>query len=289
MADSPVSMSRTLLDVLSDLAPATTRTRLRQLLEHGRVQVNGKIVKVAKTEVGPSDRVEILPRAAAAAVAPIPRLPFAIVHEDADLIVIDKPAGLLTSTVPREKRPTALAAVRAWAAVRHPKASVGLIHRLDREASGLLVFSLNREAFASLKQQFFEHTARRVYAAIVDRPLNPPQGTIHSRLVEYVDGTVHATRTSRGEPAVTHYATTATVNGLHLLRVTLETGRKHQIRAHLQQQNSPILGDTLYGGSPASRLMLAAIELELRHPRDGAVRTFQIPLPEPIAARMRPA
>ena len=280
---------RPLLDVLSERSPDSKRTTLRQLLEHGRVRVNGRVVKIGRLPIAPDDVVEILPRAAAAAAAPGPRVPFAIVHADEDVLVIDKPAGLLTSTVPREKRPTALAAVRAWAAVKRPDASVGLIHRLDRDASGLLVFSLNKPAFASLKAQFFDHSARRIYAAIIDRPINPSSGTIQSRLVEYVDGTVHPTRTNRGEPAVTHYATLAQQGDRRLLRVSLETGRKHQIRAHLQQQQCPILGDTLYDGTPAPRLMLAAVELELRHPRTGDVRTFTIPLPEPLAAEMRSA
>src|SRR5207237_1249712 len=129
--------------------------------------------------------------------------PFSIVHEDDDILVIDKPAGLLTSTVPRERRPTALALLRDYLARHDPQARLGLIHRLDRDASGLLVFSKNHEAFRSLKQQFFKHTVKRIYSAVVDGKLNPPGGRIKSRLVELPDGSVRSTkRQDGGERAI---------------------------------------------------------------------------------------
>src|SRR6266516_370866 len=106
---------------------------------------------------------------------------FNLVYEDRDVIVIDKPAGLLTSTVPREKRPTAFAMLKEAVNAREPRARVGLIHRLDRDASGLLVFSKNHAAFRSLKQQFFDHSVDRVYLAIVRGQLNPRGGRIKSR------------------------------------------------------------------------------------------------------------
>src|SRR5262245_43535727 len=97
----------------------------------------------------------------------MPRLPFRIVHEDRDILVIDKPAGLLTSTVPREKRPTVLKAMREYLSRTDPRARVGLIHRLDRDASGLLIFSKSHQAYVSLKQQFFKHSVERIYLAVV--------------------------------------------------------------------------------------------------------------------------
>jgi 23S rRNA pseudouridine1911/1915/1917 synthase len=219
--------------------------------------------------------------------ARIPRLN--IVFEDADIIVVDKPAGLLTSTVPGEKRPTLLAAVREYVARREPRARVGLIHRLDRDASGLLVFSKNHESYRSLKQQFFEHSARRIYFAAVAGKIDPPAGRIESRLVELVDGSVRSTRLSgKGERAVTHYKTIRQTDAHSLLRVTLETGRKHQIRVHLWERGTPILNDLIYGSSkPAGKMLLVAAELEFLHPRTRKRLKFQLEMPPEMRRLLR--
>ncbi len=274
-----------LIDMVAKLRPGSSRTRQRELLSRGQVRVNGSVVKIGRMPIAPGDRVEIV-----AAPEPRPaRAPFTIVHEDDDLLVIDKPAGVLTSTVPTEKRPTALAMIRQYVQQTRPKVRVGLVHRLDRDASGLLVFSLSATAFESLKTQFYDHSAGRVYAAVVDGAMNPPSGTIRSRLIEYADGSVHRTRQpGKGDEAVTHYQTIKTHAGRSLVRVTLETGRKHQIRAHFAERGFSIVGDSLYEGSPASRLMLAGIELHLNHPSTGQRAKFQIDLPEPLAKLMRP-
>src|SRR5262245_33452861 len=131
------------------------------------------------------------------------KLPFTIVYEDDDVLVIDKPPGLLTSTVPHEKRPTALAAVREYLAQANRRARVGLIHRLDRDASGLLVFSKNPGAFDSLKEQFFRHTVDRIYHAIVEGVPEPPLGKIKSKLIERHDGSVRSA--TAGQVAITEY------------------------------------------------------------------------------------
>ncbi len=273
-----------LLDAVARLRPDSSRTRLRELLAEGQVRVNGHVVKIARMPIAPDDQVKIVP--------PKPKritAPFAIIHEDADLIVIDKPVGLITSTISGEKRPTALAQVRDYIALKQPRARVGLIHRLDRDASGLLVFSLNDTAHQSLKQQFFDHSAGRIYAAVIAGKIKPAEGMIRIRLVEYADGSVHrCKRADKGEDATTHYKTVQTIGGRSLLQITLETGRKHQIRAHLAESLHPIEGDDLYKGPPAERLMLAGIELHLTHPRTGERLEMKIPLPKPLARLLRP-
>jgi len=209
----------------------------------------------------------------------LPRLK--VVFEDADIIVVDKSPGLLTSTVPGEKRATLLAAVREHVAVRDARARVGLIHRLDRDASGLLVFSKNHAAYRLLKQQFFEHSAKRTYFAAVAGKLDPQEGRIESRLVELTDGSVRSTRLAgKGERAVTHYKTIRQSGNISLLRVTLETGRKHQIRAHLAERGAVILNDPIYGTTkPTGRMMLVAAELEIAHPKSGRRVKFELEMP----------
>lgn len=290
--DNDTPIIRPLLDALQAQLPAAKRNTLRDLLARGQVRVNGKIVKIARMPISPEDRVEIVRGGASTIAAPSPTLGIPIVYEDDHLIVVDKPAGLLTSTVPSEKRPTALAMLRTYMAAIRPRARVGLIHRLDRDASGLLVFALSHPALASLKKQFAERTAGRVYAAVISSSLKPKEATIRSWLVEYADGTVHATKDrSLGDEAITHYKTVGERGSRDdyraLLRVSLETGRKHQIRAHLAEAGVPIVGDRVYGGIDAPRLMLAAIELKLQHPKDGRMRQFEIDLAEPIASQLR--
>ncbi len=201
--------------------------------------------------------------------------PLRIIFEDDDLLVVEKRAGLLTSTVPREKRPTALAILRNYT-------HVGLIHRLDRDASGLLVFSKSDQAHRSLKRQFFLHTVQRTYLAVTDGVPTPAAGRVESRLVERPDGTMHTTdREGAGELAVTEYQTISRQDGKAVVRATLHTGRKHQIRVHLSQRGAPIIGDSVYNPTrPAARLMLAAVVLGFVHPGTGHPVLYELEAPK---------
>ena len=203
-----------------------------------------------------------------------------IVYEDADLLVVNKPAGLLTSTNEREKRPTLLAMVRDHVARERGKFRVGLIHRLDRDASGLLVFSKNHKTYASLKEQLFHRTMKRVYLAVVPGAMNPKNGRIESRLIELPDGRVVSTkRHGAGERAITDYHTIAAKDDRSLLQISLLTGRKHQIRSQLAERKHPIVGDKMYGPEPnnrASPLMLCAVELSFTHPQTDELVNFKI-------------
>lgn len=293
--------SQNLLDWLAARYPTAKRATLRRMVSDGRVTVNGAVARNVKVEVGPSDCVEASdqPRARANRAKPQVagrrrRLPFRIVHEDNDLLVVDKPAGMLTSTVPNERRPTLLAAVREYVASssrdRAP-ARIGLIHRLDRDASGLLVFSKSDAAYRALKTQFFHHTVERVYLAVTEGIPNPRGGRIESRLKERADGSVYSTREhAKGERAVTHYEVIGESGKRALVRVRLETGRKHQIRVHLAQRGTPIVGDRMYGtetasGAGGTRLMLAAVRLGFEHPRTGRPVVFELDTPSEFVTR----
>jgi len=173
-----------------------------------------------------------------------------------------------------------LAQVRDYLEAREPKARVGLIHRLDRDAAGLLIFSKNVAAYTSLKHQFFHHTVTREYLAVVRGAPQPPAGRIENRLTEHPDGTVHATRNMKAQRAVTDYRMIAREGDRSLLKITLQTGRKHQIRAHLGGLGFPIVGDEVYGPKSAEpQLLLAAVKLTIEHPRTGKTMTFEIPPP----------
>lgn len=263
------SPAATLQARLRELFPTAKNQTLKQMVADGRVSVSGRRARKLSQLIASGDAVRVDERPPARAAKPT-LAPLALVHEDADVLVINKPAGMLTSTVPRERRPTALAIVRRYIEATSPHARVGLIHRLDRDASGLLVFSKSDLAYESLKTQFFKHTVERVYEAIVRGSLNPKKGKIESRLVERADGSVHSTKQhGRGERALTEYEVMTEAEGQATVRVTLHTGRKHQIRVHLSERGWPIVGDTVYGAGEPGGLQLRATCLAFTHPRSG--------------------
>ena len=262
---------------LRALFPTAKNQTLKQMVEEGRVSVNRIRAKKLSQPLAPGDDVRVNQRPSRpkqpskASLAPLKLL-----HEDEDVLVIDKPAGLLTSTGPREKRPTALAIVREYVQATSPKARLGLIHRLDRDAGGLLVFSKSDLAYQSLKTQFFKHTVERVYQAVVRGTPNPKKGRIDSRLVERADGTMRSTdEHAQGERAITEYEVVEQVKGQSTLRVTLQTGRKHQIRVQLSERGWPIVGDSVYGEGEPGGLRLRAVRLAFDHPRTGRRMKFK--------------
>ena len=271
----------TVLEFLLGKYPTAKRQTLKRMVEAGRVRINGKRAATLKQVFGPDEKIVVIDRAPPKFRKTSSGEGLAIIYEDADLLVVDKPPGLLTSTVARERRPTLLAMVRACAAQREPRATIGLIHRLDRDASGLLIFSKNDAAFRSLKSQFFHHTVIREYRAIVHGRPEPDHGRIENRLVERADGTVYITRqAARGELAISEYQVLETIGRRSSVRIVLHTGRKHQIRVHLAAAGTPVVGDKIYGPpGDSSRLMLAAIRITINHPRTGHPMTFVAPLP----------
>jgi 23S rRNA pseudouridine1911/1915/1917 synthase len=280
-----IQMPSTLLMRLTEIYPLAKRQTLKRMAAAGRVSVNGRAVRKLNVTLSPEDEVLVsdeIPKKAAISKDPA----LDIIYEDADLLVVNKPAGLLTSTVPREPRETLLAIVRKHVGRRDRNPRIGLIHRLDRDASGLLVFSKNDLAYQSLKTQFFKHTVKRLYLAIVHGVPRPAKDIVRSNLVERADGSVHSTtRHGKGQLAVTEYQTIRPGKKYSLVRVTLHTGRKHQIRVHLSERGFPIAGDSVYGSDDEpGRLMLAAIALEFVHPRANKSMKFEIAMPPAMAA-----
>jgi 23S rRNA pseudouridine1911/1915/1917 synthase len=235
------------------------------MLVGGRVLVNGTAVRRPDTALGRGDIVELAAKG--------PRVPLppgvAIVHADADVVVVDKPAGLLTIATKRERERTLYAYLTAQARAARPPGRVFIVHRLDRRASGLLVFATSPAAKRTLQAQFAAHTVERTYLAVVEGRPTRDAGTIASQLLDDVPGRVRETRDpKRGRPAVTHWRVLRGGTQLTLLEVRLETGRRNQIRAHLTGLGHPIAGDAPYGSrtNPFGRLALHAHILGFDHP-----------------------
>ncbi|HEY1098167.1 MAG TPA: RluA family pseudouridine synthase [Myxococcota bacterium] len=210
---------------------------------------------------------------------------FALVYEDADVIVVDKAAGVLTVPTPKRERVTLVDEVGRYLSrsPRITKAAV-VVHRLDRETCGLVVFGKSQRAADVLMQRWGAH--ERHYAAIVAGTVVDDVGTIKSHLVTDQRSLDRRSSTDgRGEEAITHFKVEGRVDGATLLDVVLETGRRNQIRVHLAERRHPILGDDRYGGLGRHRrwndreLALCARTLAFPHPRTDAPLRFELPLP----------
>lgn len=212
---------------------------------------------------------------------PRPLLGLAILHEDEDILVVDKPAGLLTIATERERSRTAYAALTGH--VREnagPRARIFIVHRLDRDTSGVLVFAKHEEAKRFL-QGHWEET-KKIYLAIVHGRPEKRSGTISTRLVENRVHRVYSTPDpARGRPARTAYRVLRETKRFALLEIDLVTGRKNQIRVHLADIGHPVVGDRKYGRPKDvhTRLALHAGSLTLPHPGTGVLLTFRAPLP----------
>jgi 23S rRNA pseudouridine1911/1915/1917 synthase len=203
-----------------------------------------------------------------------------VVFEDESIVVVDKPPGLLTMATDSERVHTVYAALRAHANMKRPPEKIFIVHRLDREASGLLVFAKTIEAREALQNQFKDHSAGRRYIALAEGRVVPDEFTISSYLAENAAFRVYSTRKSEtSKLAVTHVRVLKRNPKTTLLEIRLETGRKHQIRVHLAERGHPIAGDKVYGSrsNPLKRLALHGAHLEFRHPRTGKVVRFDSP------------
>jgi 23S rRNA pseudouridine1911/1915/1917 synthase len=214
-----------------------------------------------------------------------------VLFEDEDVIVVDKPAGLLTMATPRERRRTLYAFLYDLLKRRRPPERIFIVHRLDRDVSGLLVFAKNPEAKEVLQDQFRARRAGRTYVALVEGIVEEDAFTIRSLLAETKALRVYVTDDARrGRSAVTHVKVLERGRGRTLLEVRLETGRKHQIRVHLAERGHPVVGDRRYGTPRRGtrQLALHAARLRFKHPRTGRILEFESPPPRWMRTGGRP-
>ena len=250
------------------------------MLARGRVRVNGKACRTANHPIQAKDIIEIGRKPAPLTKA----FDLEIIWEDSALVIVLKPAGLLTVASLHEHERTVHSLLRRNLGARHPRQNVFVVHRLDKFASGLLVFAKSERVQEELKKLFARHAIERRYWAVVEGRVEKDRGTIQSRLVEEQNMRVHSTKDSgKGKLAITHYRVLRRLSNLTTLEITLETGRKNQIRVHLAELKHPIAGDKAYGSriNPLGRLALHAFCLGFVHPIDGTSRYFETaPPPE---------
>jgi 23S rRNA pseudouridine1911/1915/1917 synthase len=266
--------------------PALSWARLRAAIEKGQATVNGAEQRDPGAMVLPRDAVDLdLNRKAVRAA----RSRFERLYEDDHVLVLDKPAGLLTVPADREASPdedTVLARVREYMERRRgSRGYVGPLHRLDRDTSGALAVALSRQAHEAGRELFSAHRFERQYLALVHGAPADDTGTIDAPIGEaYVSGRRRiAASGEAARPAVTHFVVRERFGTrAALLELTLETGRQHQIRLHLQRLGHPVVGDRVYGppeGPPAPRQMLHAWRLAFPHPLTGVRIAVEAPVP----------
>lgn len=261
------------------------KTKVRQWLKYGSVQVNGQSVTRASHPLQTGDLVSIRARDEVRAEGLFP-MGMKVLFEDASLIVIEKPKNLLSMASARERDKTAYTFLTDYVRRRNPHRSerVWIVHRLDRETSGLMVFAKTEAAKHRLQAHWYK--AEKRYLAVVEG--NPPadHGVLSSHLDESGPFKVYsAPPGERTRHAVTHYRVIKRSATRALIEVTPETGRRNQIRVHLADAKCPIVGDHKYEAqtNPARRLGLHASSLQFIHPLTGGILRFDSPLPQVLA------
>jgi len=273
-----------LLPYLISLPLGLSRKQAKDLLRFHAVHVQNSATVRHDTNLQVGDLVTIIPRQQHHNTA-LARHGLEIIHRDDAILVIDKPSGLLSMGSEREKDKTAHRLLnehlKALTTSRQQQAFI--VHRLDRETSGLMIFARSEAIQASLQQDWNKVTKK--YLAIVEGVPIEANGTLKDNLVETRSLLVH--RVSRGgEIAITHYRVIGKYRDKSLLELTLETGRKHQIRVQMAFLGHPVIGDRKYGtrSDPARRLALHSCELRFQHPVSGAPMEFHSPLPARLKA-----
>lgn len=267
-----------------------SRRRARALIAEGWVWLNGRACRMESKTLQVGDVVDVLPIPEPLHSPPLPPPPLPVLYEDGWIIAVDKPPGMLTQPAP-ERLPGELSAVEHLALQlsyrEGHRVELKVVHRLDRIASGLLLFAKHHDAAAALSRLFAGHSLDKVYLAVVSGP-PPADATINAPIAPdpLLPGRFRAN--VGGKKAVTKLRLLATAGTVSLVEVRPLSGRTHQLRVHLEAIGCPIAGDTLYGSTvEAPRPMLHAHRLALPHPKDARKLQLQAPLPLDFVAFCR--
>ena len=271
-----------------------SRAAAADLISGGQVLVAGR--PAAKSDRVPAGEwLDVTLPAPPAARVPVPQaVPgLAVVYEDADIIVVDKPAGVAAHPTPGWTGPTVLEGLLATGhtiATSGAAERQGIVHRLDANTTGLMVLAKSERAYAALKRAFRERTVGKGYHALVQGHPDPLRGTVDAPIARHPSGDGRFAVVAGGRPSVTHYDTIEAFRAASLVDITLETGRTHQIRVHMAALRHPCVGDLTYGADPtlAARLGLArqwlhATSLAFTHPRTDALVRFESSYPSDLA------
>ena len=278
---------------LANNLPEYSRSRLQQLIRTGFVTLNGAATRT-RYLVRTGDKIQLTEPLLEKIDNQSEPIPLAILFEDQDIIVINKPAGLVVHPSAGHRQHTLVNALLSHCAALSAiggKERPGIVHRLDKETSGCLVVAKNDEAHRELSRQFAERVVEKIYLALVGGKLRKQTGTIEEKIGRHP---FHRQRmsvtSSRGRPAKTEYRVIRSRDQASLVECRLHSGRTHQIRVHLHHLGHAVLGDKVYAARSAKdfpRQMLHAWKLGFRHPKTGGWKSFEAPLPHDFATTIK--
>lgn len=264
-----------------------TRSQATRLIESGEVAVNGRAVSKSYKLAGGEDVAVTLPEPEPVEAVP-QDIPLDVVYEDADVIVVNKPSGMVVHPAPGHPDGTLVNALLYHCAGTLSGVGgalrPGIVHRIDRDTSGLIIAAKNDAAHQYLSAQLADHTLARTYECIVVGKLREDRGTVDAPIARHPTDRKRMAVVAGGREAVTHWEVIARYPGYTHVRCRLETGRTHQIRVHMAYIGHPILGDTVYGAKREvpglTGQCLHAVGLRFLHPRTHEVVELSCPLPE---------
>lgn len=257
-----------LLPFLREVLPHRSRNSVKSILSRGQVSIDNQVITQFNYPLKRGQVVEILKNKAAKRQSHFDGIN--ILYEDNDIIVIEKEAGLLSIATKKEKSLTAYKQVMDYVRNKNRKNRVYIVHRLDKDTSGVMMFAKSEDIKNKLQSNWNRLVKERLYVALVEGDVNQEKGTITSWLKETKTHVVYSTNDRKGGlHAITHYKKLQTNRLYTLVEVRLETGRKNQIRVHMNDINHPVVGDKKYGSkkNPIRRLGLHAKSLTFIHPR----------------------
>lgn len=273
---------RQLLEFVNEHAKDSSRTDAKSWLKHGQIMLNGDVTTAFDAIVKPGSEVKVnFSRPFVRFKHPRLKL----LYEDDDIIVVDKGYGLLSVGIPNPKKKkieSAYDILREYLKKKDPRNKLYVVHRLDRDTSGVMMFAKNEEAQETLRHNWNNFVLERLYIALLEGFVKDDEGIIKSRLAENSQYIVYSTdREDEGRLAVTRYKVVGRGHGLSLVEFTLDTGRKNQIRVHASEMGHPIMGDRKYGAkqSRLNRLCLHAKTLRFAHPLTRKDMYFESPVP----------
>ena len=274
-----VTENSELMKFLIEKFPEKSRTTIKSLLAHKQITVDDMVTTKFDHPLKRGQMVFLNKKKSDEK----PRFRgMRIVHEDADVIVIDKASGLLSMASETEKTKTAYCMLSEYVKKFNPKNLIFIVHRLDRDTSGLMMFAKSKKVQEVLQKDWNNAIIERSYVVVVEGTVEKAEGTVTSWLKENKALVMYSSQTpDDGQKAVTHYKVLKTDKQFSLLEVKLETGRKNQIRVHMKDMGYPVTGDKKYGAklNPIGQMGLHARVLSFKHPSSGKTLRFDTPIP----------
>ena len=273
-----VTKQSTLLEFLFETLKGQSRNSIKSILSSKRVSIDGAPITQFDFKLYPGDTIIISNNP----IHKKTRSNLPIIYEDDEIIVINKPSGLLSIASDKEKSSTAYRMLSDYVQQKDKHNRIFVVHRLDEDTSGVLMVAKNRDIQTALQDNWNDIVTKRGYYAIVEGQMKEKQGTVKSYLKKNAQNLMYSSKDKNGQYSITHYKVMKENEKYSLLDVNIDTGRKNQIRVHMGDLGHNVIGDDKYGNpsNPLKRLGLHAYCLELKHPLTGKKMKFTAPMPK---------